>query len=314
MSSLAVILAAGRSTRMRSGLPKPLHEVAGKPMLGHILSACWDAGIEQAVVVVGHGKEAITAKFRDTRIQFVEQAEQLGTGHAVQVCLPALEGLADDADVTILAGDLPLVTGDILRTIRQAHEGERADATMGTAVVDDPTGYGRVIRDESGEFDRIVEQADGSPEELAVREVFPSLYCVRADALRLGLSKLTNDNAKNEYYLTDIYAILKREGKKVLAVEAVTAEDIVAPNDRAALAEAEAAMQDRIHEAHRKNGVTIVSGANTHIEADAKIGQDTTIHPFSHIGRAARIGRNCTVGPFARVPRDGVVGDGESVN
>jgi bifunctional UDP-N-acetylglucosamine pyrophosphorylase/glucosamine-1-phosphate N-acetyltransferase len=300
---------------MKTALPKPLHEVAGKPMLGHILDACWAGGIEQAVIVVGHGKDEVIAKFEgDGRVSFVEQTEQLGTGHAVKVCLPALEALPGEADVTILAGDLPLVTGDILRTIRNAHESEAADATMGTAVVDDPTGYGRGIRDDAGEFREIVEQSDGSPEQLAVREVFPSLYCVRADALRFALGELKNDNAKSEYYLTDIYAILREAGKKVLAVEAVTAEDVIAPNDRVGLAEAEAAMQDRIHDKHRKNGVTIVNGSSTHIEADARIGQDTVIRPFTHVGRAARIGRSCQIGPFARVPRDGVVGDGETVS
>ncbi|MEM8872928.1 MAG: NTP transferase domain-containing protein [Planctomycetota bacterium] len=314
MSSLAIILAAGRSTRMKSDLPKPLHEVAGKPMLGHILDACWAGGIDRAIVVVGHGKEHVIQRFgSDERITFVEQTEQLGTGHAVMVCRDALDGEADDSDVLILAGDLPMITGDIVHAIRNAHAEDDADATLGTGVLDDPTGYGRVVRDEAGNFDAIVEQLDATPEQREVREVFPSLYCVKCGVLLDTLAKLTNDNAKGEYYLTDIYAIAKRDGRRVLAVEAVTADDIIAPNSRDQLADADAAMQDRIHAALRDNGVTIVSSANTYIEADVEVGRNTIIRPFTYIGHGSCIGCDCVVGPFAMLPRQGMLGDGQSL-
>ena len=311
MQPTALILAAGKSTRMVSDRPKPLHEVCGKPMLGHILDACYAAGAGRILVVVGHGKEEIIACFGgDERITFVEQTAQLGTGHAVQVCVPHLREAS--GDVLILTGDLPLIRPEVLTRIRQAHRDTDAAATMGTAVLDNPFGYGRIERDAAGNFLDIVEQIDATPEQAAIREVFPSLYCCRPGDLIDGLSKLKNDNKKGEFYLTDLFGILRREGKRVTAVQAVSAEDIIAPNTREQLAEADAVMQGRIRAAWMAAGATVV-GPSVYIEADATAGRDAVIRPFCFIGRGARIGANCTVGPFALVPRDAVVPDGTSV-
>ncbi|HEV7299949.1 MAG TPA: NTP transferase domain-containing protein [Tepidisphaeraceae bacterium] len=312
MSTTAIILAAGKSTRMKSARPKPLHEVCGKPMLHYVLQACYDAGCTRVVVVVGHGKEEVVAAFgHDSRITWVEQTEQLGTGHAARMCSRELE--KSPGDVFILAGDGPLIRGQVLQTLLNAHQEEKAAASMATAVLDDPTGYGRIIRDGDGEFVEIVEQGDGTPEQLAIREVFPSYYCVKTAELMHALSLLKNENSKREYYLTDIYAILRSEGKRVTAVQAVTAEDVLSVNTRSQQAEVDAIMQERIQRGLREAGVTIVSPINTYIEADVTIGQDTVIQPFSVIGSDTSIGRNCIIGPFACVPRSSVVREGTTV-
>jgi len=306
MSVSAVILAAGRSTRMKSKLPKPLHEVCGKPMLGYILEACFTAGCDRVLVVVGHGKEKIIGQFGgDKRISWVEQTEQLGTGHAARMCEDELR--KHGGDVIILAGDTPLIRGEILRTLVKTHRAEHAAASMATAILDDPTGYGRIERDEHGEFVKIVEQIDCTEAQREIREVFPSLYCVKVEELLFALANLTTGNKKGEYYLTDIYAILRNAGKKVSAVQAATAEDVLAPNTRQQLADADAAMQDRIQRKLREEGVTIVSSFNTYIEAGVTIGPDTLIQPFTYIGRDSSIGAECLIGPFASVPRNAIV-------
>ena len=313
MSTTAIILAAGKSTRMKSRKPKVLHEVCGRPMLDHVLRACYAAGCEHIIGVVGHGKEEVMAPFAtDRRINWVEQKEQLGTGHAAQSCIAELKKIGD-GNVFILAGDGPLIRGEVLTTLLQAHLDDAADASMATAVLDDPTGYGRVIRDANGEFIEIIEQPDATPEQREIREVFPSYYCVKIDALLFALSKLKNDNKKGEYYLTDIYGILRAAGKKVTAVQAVTAEDVIGVNTRQALADVDAIMQERIQRGIREAGGTIVSSDNTYIEAGATIGPDTVIQPFTFIGRDSRVGRDCTIGPFASLPRESILPDGSTV-
>src|SRR3954447_4200318 len=237
MSSTAIILAAGKSTRMKSKLPKALHPVCGRPMLHYVLQACYDAGVTRILMVVGHGKDQIIGEFgKDKRIAWVEQTEQLGTGHAAMVCRDELKK-HPTGDVFILAGDGPLIRAEVLRTLHRAHKEEHASASMATAVLDDPTGYGRVIRDDKGEFVEIIEQLDATPQQREIREVFPSYYCVRSEDLLLGLSKLTNNNKKGEFYLTDIYGILRNAGKKVVAVQAVSADDVIGVNTRQHLAE-----------------------------------------------------------------------------
>ena len=312
MPPTAIILAAGKSTRMRSARPKPLHEVCGRPMLAYVLRACYEAGCERVVVVVGHGKDEVTARFADDeRIRFVEQVEQLGTGHAARACEAEL---ADhDGDVFILTADGPLIRGEVLTTLLRAHQDDVADASMATAILDDPTGYGRIIRDEAGEFIEIVEQADATDAQREIREVFPSYYCVKADALRFALGRITNRNKKGEYYLTDLYGVLRQAGRRVLAVQAVTAEDSLAVNDRAQQAEVDAIMQDRIHRRLRADGVTIVSSASVYVEDGAVVGRDTTLYPFTFVGRDANVGHDCAVGPFGAVPRGAIVPDGSTV-
>jgi bifunctional UDP-N-acetylglucosamine pyrophosphorylase / glucosamine-1-phosphate N-acetyltransferase len=312
MATTAIILAAGKSTRMKSKCPKALHEVCGKPMLTYVLEACYEAGCRRVMVVVGHGQEEIRSTFgQDERIVWVEQTDQLGTGHAARMCEPQLQ--QEHGDVFMLAGDGPLIRGEVLRTLLHAHREERAAASMATAMLDDPTGYGRVVRDEAGEFVEIVEQADATSEQREIREVFPSYYCVKVPELLSALSKLTNENKKREYYLTDIYGILRAAGKKVTAVQAVTAEDVLAVNTRQQLADVDAVMQERIHRQLRDSGVTIASSTSTYIESGASVGTDTTIQPFTFIGRDSNIGAECTIGPFAVVPRESIVPEGTTI-
>lgn len=306
MSVSAIILAAGKSTRMKSRRPKPLHEICGRPMLEYVLRACYEAGCERILLVVGHGKDEVISQFgNDKRIHFVEQTEQLGTGHAARACESELKN--HPGDVFILTGDGPLIRGEVLRTLLRAHHEEKAAASMATAAFDDPTGYGRIIRDDNGDFVEIIEQADATAAQREIHEVFPSYYCVRSDELLLALSKLTNDNKKREYYLTDIYGILRKADKKVLAVQAVTQEDSLAVNDRIQQAEVDAIMQDRIQKKLRSEGVTIVSGMNTYIEDGVTIGPDTVIHPFTYIGRDSSLGNDCVIGPFASLPPQSIV-------
>jgi bifunctional UDP-N-acetylglucosamine pyrophosphorylase/glucosamine-1-phosphate N-acetyltransferase len=281
-------------------------------MLHYVLEACYEAGCNRVLVVIGYGKDDILAEFgSDTRITWVEQIEQLGTGHAARMC----EGHLKDfhGDVFILAGDGPLIRGEVLRTLHSAHLDEHSDASMATAMLDDPTGYGRIIRDEQGQFLEIVEQVDCTPDQREIREVFPSYYCLKADSLMWALSRLKNENKKHEYYLTDIYAILRNAGKKVVAVQAVTADDTLAVNTREQQAQVDAVMQERIQRKLREDGVTIVSGINSYIEAGVKIGPDTTINPFSFIGRDSRIGGDCVIGPFAMLRRESIVPEGSLI-
>jgi bifunctional UDP-N-acetylglucosamine pyrophosphorylase / glucosamine-1-phosphate N-acetyltransferase len=313
MSTTAIILAAGKSTRMKSKRPKALHEVCGKPMLHYILQACYDAGVSRAIVVVGHGKDEVMACFGgDKRVHFVEQTEQLGTGHAARMCVPELQKL--HGDVFVLAGDVPLLRGQVLQTLLRAHKDEHAAASMATAVLDDPTGYGRIVRDAAGEFVEIVEQIDCTPEQREIREVFPSYYCLKVDELIFALSKLSNEtNKKGEYYLTDVYGILRNAGKKIAAVQAATYEDVLAPNTRQQLVEADGVMQDRIQRQLLDSGVTIVSPVNTYIESGVTIGPDTVVQPYTFIGRDSSIGGDCVIGPFACVPRESIVPEGATV-
>ncbi|HTK78265.1 MAG TPA: NTP transferase domain-containing protein [Gemmataceae bacterium] len=311
-SPTAIILAAGKSTRMKSRRPKVLHEICGKPMLDFVLQACFGAGCERVMVVVGHGRDEVVGQFgQDRRIVWVEQTEQLGTGHAARMCVDHLKD--HHGDVFILAGDGPLIRDEVLRALRQAHHDDHAAASMATAMLDDPTGYGRIIRDENGDFLEIVEQLDATPEQRAIREVFPSIYCVKAQELVWALGQLKNENRKHEYYLTDIYALLRGAGKKVLAVQAVTAEDVLSVNSREQQAQVDAVMQDRIQRDLRDRGVSIANGINVYVEAGATIGPDTVLHPFTFVGRDASIGAECVIGPFTSVPRGGIVPEGTAI-
>ena len=311
MSLTAVILAAGKSTRMKSTTPKPLHEVCGRAMLAYILDAAYDAGAARCVVVVGHGKQAVIDAFGgDDRVRFVEQTEQLGTGHAVKVAVPELP---DEGDVVVLAGDLPLIRGESLRALLDGHRAADADLSLATAEVPDPFGYGRVIRDDRGGFVKIVEQLDATPAEAAVREVFPSITLGRVPAMVEALGRLSNDNAKGEFYFTDVFELCQQHGGRVAAVKCVEADDIVAPNTRGQLAAADAIMQARIHAALHVEGVSIPMPSGVYVEHGATVGGDSTLLPFTFVGRGARIGSNCTVGPFAHVAAGAVVRDGETI-
>ena len=281
-------------------------------MLWYVLRACYEAGCAKVMVVVGHGKDEVIATFADDkRITWIEQDQQLGTGHAALACADHLKNY--QGDVFILGADAPLVRGEALRTLLAAHHEDRAVASMATSIMDNPSGWARIIRDAKGDFVSIISEAEATEQQRTIREIFPSYYCVNSKDLCHALAKLTNATSNHEYNLVDIYKVLKAETKHIAAVQAVAPEDTFSVNTRHHLAEVDLIMQDRIHRQLRDSGVTIVSGFNTYVEIDASIGRDTVVHPFTFIGRDATIGADCVIGPFARIPRDSVVPEGTSV-
>ena len=242
---VAIVLAAGKGTRMKSSLPKVLNEVAGEPMLAHVLRACREAGTQRIYVVVGHGAEQVREHFADaTDIEWVMQAEQRGTGHAVLCCAPALRDF--EGQVLILCGDGPLIRGGTLATLVGTHEAKGSAVTLATAMLDDPAGYGRIVRDEAGEFLAIVEHKDCRDDQLAIHEVNPSYYCFEARVLFQALRQVTADNAKQELYLTDAVGIALGEGKTVTAFTAVQPDEAMSINTDEQLATVDRIMSERM--------------------------------------------------------------------
>ncbi|WP_371376353.1 bifunctional UDP-N-acetylglucosamine diphosphorylase/glucosamine-1-phosphate N-acetyltransferase GlmU [Sporomusa aerivorans] len=301
---MAVILAAGKGTRMKSTLPKVLHRVGGKPMVQHVLGAANFAGAAKSVVIVGFGAESVTEALTG-QAEFAVQAEQLGTGHAVMQAKPQLANF--NGTVMVLCGDTPLLTGELLQKLYREHTKAQAAATVLTAVMPDPAGYGRVIRNTDGQVVKIVEHKDASPAELAVREINTGIYCFAAGLLLKALDSLTCNNSQGEYYLTDVIAILNNQGEKVWAVNADDYRETLGINSRVQLAEAEGIIRRRKLEILMENGVTIMDPNSTFIDAQVEIGPDTVIYPFTWIQGQSKIGANSVIGPSSRLS-DTVVG------
>ncbi len=295
---VAVILAAGMSTRMNTMLPKVLHEVCGRPMLAYVLDACRSVNVKTSYVVVGYGKEQVIEHYKDcSDVAFVEQTERLGTGHAVKCCQ---EKLYDHkGPVLVLCGDAPLIRSETLQLLVQKHESEHSAATLATTILDDPTGYGRIIRDSYGNIQGIVEENDCTPEQKRIREVNPSYYCFDSQVLLKVLDQIKPNNVKGEYYITDALQLIIAQGLKAVAITAVAAEDCMGVNNRAQLSQVSKIMQQRIQTQLMDSGVTIVDPPNTWIDVRAQIGQDTVIEPFTYIHGEVKVGRNCRIGPFA---------------
>ena len=294
----AVILAAGKGTRMKSKLPKVLHKVGGHPMLEHVMDAAEAAGCRDNVVVIGHGAELVRELVGD-RARIALQAEQLGTGHAV---LQAADTLKDfTGTVMILCGDTPLLEADELEKFYAEHVKSGAAATVMSALMDDPFGYGRILRDANGDVAGIVEQKDASEEQKQIKEINTGNYCVEAPLLFEVLRTLGNNNAQGEYYLTDVLAKLRAMGKKVGGVITADSEMIMGVNSRRQLAEAESVMRRRIAERHMDDGVTLMDPASTFIEKSVKIAPDTVIYPNTWLQGATVIGEDCEIGPNVRL-------------
>lgn len=312
-SALAVIvLAAGQGTRMKSSLPKVLHRIGGRPLVGHVLHTAADLGPAQTVVVVRHERdlvaEAITTIAPDALV--VDQDEIPGTGRAVEVALDRLSGFA--GDVLVLSGDCPLADADTLGAFVAAHRSSDAEVTVMTAVVDNPTGYGRVIRDADGGVSRIVEQKDANDDEVAVREINAGMYVFRVDALRTHLPAIGTDNAQSEKYLTDVAGLVRRAGGRVAAsvVDDVTVTFGV--NDRAQLSEVGRLLNARTVRRWQLEGATIIDPATTWIDVTATLAPDVTVLPNTHILRATTIAEGATVGPDTSLV-DTEVGAGATV-
>lgn len=288
----AIILAAGKGTRMKSKLYKVLHQVCGRPMVDHVVTAVEGTHPDQVVTVVGHGAEAVEQEL-GARSQYVLQETQLGTGHAVLQVEPLLGG---KEGMTLIAnGDTPLLTAATFEKLFAYHRDKGAKATILTATAPNPQGYGRIIRNELGTVQKIVEQKDTTPEEARVDEINTGVYCFDNEALFEALHKVTNHNAQGEYYLTDVIEILKNEGAVVAAYRMKRFEESMGVNDRVALAAATKVMQERINVMHMQNGVTLLDPATTYIDTGVQIGADTVIGPNVRLQGDTVIGEDCVI-------------------
>jgi bifunctional UDP-N-acetylglucosamine pyrophosphorylase / glucosamine-1-phosphate N-acetyltransferase len=302
---VAIILAAGHGKRMKSERAKVLHEVCGQPMIRYVVDAARGAGARTIVVVVGYAADQVRDYLQgEPDILFATQTEQLGTGHAAKTCRPLLADYQGPA--LILVGDEPLLRPQPLADLLRRQEADQAACLLGTAVLPDPTGFGRILRDSAGRFLRIVEERDCTPEERAITEVNPSCYVFELPGLWDALDQIGTSNAQGEYYLTDAPEHLNAMRRKVLALNVLLPDDILGVNTRQHLAQATAIMQTRIHDHWMTEGVTIVDPRNTYIDGRCTIGQDTVIYPFTTITGRVRIGSHCRIGPSAHL-RDGTV-------
>ncbi len=311
----AVILAAGKGTRMRSDRPKVLFQVAGRPMVHHVLRAALGLKPERVVLVVGHGaaevKRSVREAFPGDGVRFSLQREALGTGHALRAALPALKGFK--GTVLVLSADVPLVETETLAMLLDSHRRSKGGATVLTFRPADPTGYGRVVRDGRGAFVDIIEEKDADFEVRTIAEVNGGLYAFDATLLPAALRRLRRQNAQGELYLTDVPRLLRREGHTVSAVRVLEPEAVQGVNTLADLAAAATTMRGRVLSALMAAGVEIVDPATTFVAPDARIGGGTRIEPFTVIGPGARIGRGCSIGPFTHLRADAVVEDGASL-
>ena len=303
--TVAVILAAGKGTRMKSALPKVLHAVGGKSMLRHVMTAAEQAGAKRTLVVVGFGGDKVQAEI-GAAAEFVLQAEQLGTGHAMMQVQPVLAGFS--GTILLLCGDTPLLTGQALLDLVAAHQQSGAAATVLTAKPADATGYGRILRDESGQVLGIVEQKDATAEQKQIGEINTGIYCFEAAPLFAALAGLTCNNAQKEYYLTDVLAILAQAGQQVGAVEVADFQETLGINSRLQLAEAEKILRQRKLVELMDSGVTVMDPASTFVDASVSVGEDTVLYPFTWLEGETTIGRDCRIGPNSRIS-DSQLGD-----
>ncbi|HEV7807790.1 MAG TPA: bifunctional UDP-N-acetylglucosamine diphosphorylase/glucosamine-1-phosphate N-acetyltransferase GlmU [Solirubrobacteraceae bacterium] len=291
----AVILAAGQGTRMRSSLPKMLHSLCGRPLVGWPIAAALAAGADRVVVVdstantlAGHLPEGVRS---------VVQREPDGTGGAVR----AAAGEIDDGTVLVLPGDAPLISAAAIVTLVHAHAAVGAAATMATMILDDPSGYGRVVRDADGNVERVVEtkaEGDATDEQRQIDEVNSSIFAFDATLLKHALEQLRPDNAQRELYLPDVLIVLREQGHSVAAHVLADPDEALGVNDRVQLAQVRAIAQRRIHDAHGCAGVTIVDPTSTLIDVTVTIGEDSVVEPSSFLRGTTRIGKRCTIGPL----------------
>ena len=307
-----VVLAAGEGTRMRSRTPKVLHALAGRTMLGHVVTAVRALDPQHLLVVVRHAREQVTEHLGavDAGATAVVQDQQHGTGHAVRVALAGLDDL--EGTVVVVPGDAPLLTPATLRRLVEEHEAAGAATTLLTAVLDDPTGYGRVVRDADGTVQRVTEHKDADEPTRAVREVATSVYAFSAAALRDALGRLSTDNAQGEEYLTDVVGLHREAGLGLHAVVTPDACETAGVNDRAQLADAARELRDRLVRDHLRAGVAVLDPATTWVDADVVLEPDCTIRPGVQLHRGTVVRRGAVVGPDSTLSAC-EVGEGASV-
>ena len=307
--AIAIVLAAGDGTRMLSQIPKVLHALYGKPLINHVIDAIRGAGIRRIIAVVGY-RSTLVQKQLDPSVETVVQRRLKGTAHAV---LRAQERLAAfSGDLFVLYGDTPLITPQTVQGLWETHRREQAACTLLTAVLKEPTGYGRVVREDTGRIIRIIEEADATPVEKAIEEINAGAYCFNARLLAQALAQV-RPAPSGEYYLTDVIGILVRQGHKVASASTRSVGEFLGINSRADLARVQTVMRTRILERFMLAGVTIVDPYTTYIYHGAKIGQDTVIFPNTVIEDHVEIGRGCQIGPFCRLGPGARLGDGVRV-
>ena len=298
MYKCALVLAAGQGKRIKSDLPKVLHKVCGKEMVNHVIDSVRDAGIDDVNLIIGKGAELVQNGTSDRNVSYSFQEEQLGTGHAVKCAKSFLEG--KKGVVAVFAGDTPLIKKSTIEELFNEHINNENAATILTSLVKDPTGYGRIVRDESGQVLKIVEHKDCTEDELKINEMNTAIYCFDIELLVIALDKINNNNNQGEYYLTDVIEILKEENKKVGAV-ITEFEETIGVNSRVQLAEAEEILRNRINIMHMNNGVTLIDPKTTYIGVDVKIGKDTIIYPNNILEGNTEIGERCLLYQNSRI-------------
>ena len=307
MALHVVVLAAGRGTRMKSARPKVLHWLAGRPIIEHVLRTADQLRAESTVLVVGHGADEVqTALSNRPNLQFAVQSPQLGTGHALMQAEPALQGKT--GTLLLLYGDVPLLAGSTLSRLLEHHRTTRAAATVLTAPLDDPYGYGRIVRDDEGQITRIVEERDASGAERAIREINSGIYCFELGPLFDALHSLATDNSQGEYYLTDLVTIYRQAKRKFETLCLESAEELRGVNSRVDLADLTKTVRMKKAREVMLAGVTLEDPATTYIDADVSIGEDTVIGPGVILEGATTIGERCRLHAGVRLT-NATVGD-----
>lgn len=286
-----VVLAAGAGTRMKSKKAKVLHTLSGKTLLSHVLNSAKLAGSDEIAVIVGHQSNEVIKELNDEYKYFLQE-EQLGTGHAV---MQAEDFLDDDSIILVLNGDAPLTPSETIEQLFKTHLNSGNFATVLTAELENPTGYGRIIT-KNGQIEKIVEEKDATEQEKLIKEVNSGIYCFNGDILKEALTHLNPNNNQNELYLTDVIEIIKDKGLKAGTYKVNDSDEIAAVNSRRQLAEAEEILRNRVNNFLMDNGVTIIDPKNTYIDSSVKIGIDTVIYPGCHIQDNTVIGENCIIG------------------
>lgn len=306
----SIILAAGKGTRMKSDTPKVLHTIFDKTLVGYVIDAVNNTGLaDENFVIVGHQAERVEEYINKNydNAKCVLQSPQLGTGHAVSMALPYLKDF--DGEVIILCGDTPLITSETIKEFVEYHRENQSDLTVMSAIFENPTNYGRIIRNQDGSLNSIVEEKDATPEQKAVKEINAGIYCINWAKIKPAFNELTSNNAQGEYYLTDI---IKWGNEKNLSVNAYTLknnEEIFGINSKTHLAEATKMLNNKIVQKHLDNGVQIIDPATTWISPETEIGADTIIYPSCYINGKNKIGKHCKIGPFAHLRGDVVLED-----
>lgn len=303
-----VILAAGKATRFKSEHSKLLHRLAGRPLGEYLVRTSLEAGPQNVLMIVGHDAAAVRETLKRPGMDFVEQKEQLGTGHALLVAAPILKTWAAPA-VVVLVGDAPRLRAETLREFVKAHQKARAALTVLTMRLDNPQGYGRVVRSKGSQIRAIVEEKVCTPAQRKIREVSSGILCFSRTDLLQHLSQLSDNNAQKEYLLTDLVGIFNRLGKKVVGFPVEDAREVLGINDRVQLAEVERILRLRKAEALMRDGVTIVHPETTYVDVEVTVGNDTILEPGVSLLGATQVGRGCTIRPYSTIT-DSILGDG----